>query len=478
MSEPEEEKDLEVSKETPGDEKKKSRLPAIIVGSIILIGAIAGTFWWLYARQFETTDDAFLEGNISQVSAKISAHIQKLHVKENQIVKKGDLLVELDSGDLVSKLEQTKANLKSAIAIRDKAKANASLVKQTGKTDFDEAGYNLGTAKTKIQTKNLNASSKLTDIEKAKRKLQTVDANLKRVQSQLPSAEAVLEQAKAQIPDAKTILQLAIAENERKQRLYESGDIPKKELEVAAKELSAARAENITKQKQVDIAQSDITSLRKQIDIERAILKEAETDIKIAENQYNQSLAEVETVKSESNESLGRLEATKSYPEKIAIEESEIGAAEARITEAEAAVSQAELELSYAKIYAPQDGFVVRNVVQEGSLVQPDQSLMAITQNEIWVIANFKETQLERIKIGQIVEIRIDAYPNSVFYGKLDSFQAATGGRMSILPADNATGGFVKVVQRVPIKIVFDEIPDKKYFLVPGMSAVPKVHIR
>jgi membrane fusion protein, multidrug efflux system len=208
------------------------------------------------------------------------------------------------------------------------------------------------------------------------------------------------------------------------------------------------------------------------------VLKEAETDIRIAENLYDQSLAEVETVKSESNESLGRLAATKSYPEKIAIEESEIGAAEAKISEAEAAVNQAELELSYSKIFAPQDGFVVRNVVQEGSLVQPDQSLMAITQNEIWVIANFKETQLERIKIGQIVEIKIDAYPNSIFYGKLDSFQAATGGRMSVLPADNATGGFVKVVQRVPIKIVFDEIPDKKYFLVPGMSAVPKVHVR
>ncbi len=468
----------EVLLESPIEEKKKTRLPIYLVGGLVLISAIAGFFWWQYARQFETTDDAFLEGNISNVSSKISANISKLHVKENQNVKKGDLLIELESADLQSKVDQARASLNLAFTIRDKAKASISLVKKTGLGNYNEANSNLGTTKTKIQTTKINASSKLTDIEKAKRKSQTSEANFKRIQSQIPASEAFLEQAKAQIPNSKIKLELALKETERIKRLHETGDISQKELDIAAKDLSSAKTEIITSQKQFEIAQSQLNSLRKQIDVERALSKEVESDIDSAENDYNQSLAQVETVKSESNESLGRLQSAKTFSEKVAIENSDLATAEARILEEEIAVKQAELQLSYSKIYAPQDGFVVKSSVQEGSLVQPDQALMAITQNELWIIANFKETQLERIKIGQLVEIRIDTYPNTVFYGKLDSFQAATGGRMSILPAENATGGFVKVVQRIPVKIVFNETPDKKYFLVPGMSAVPKVHIK
>jgi membrane fusion protein, multidrug efflux system len=162
----------------------------------------------------------------------------------------------------------------------------------------------------------------------------------------------------------------------------------------------------------------------------------------------------------------------------MAINDSEIQTAESEIAQAQAAVGQAELELSHTKIYAPQDGFVSKKTVVEGQLVQPDQVLMSISLPGIWVVANFKETQIERMKVGQPVEIYVDAYPNMTFRGRVESFQAGTGSRFSVLPPENATGNFVKVVQRIPVKIVFEEMPDENILLAPGMSVVPKVRVQ
>ena len=184
-------------------------------------------------------------------------------------------------------------------------------------------------------------------------------------------------------------------------------------------------------------------------------------------------------VSSQSDEASGRFEKANTLPALINVGQSDVEIAAAQVEQAQAAVAQAELELGYTKIYAPQDGYISRKAVQEGQIVQPEQPLMTITQGGIWIVANFKETQIERMKIGQIVDLRIDAYPDVTFRGRVDSFQAGTGSRFSVLPAENASGNFVKVVQRIPIKIVFDETPDpQKYLLVPGMFVVPKVHVR
>jgi membrane fusion protein, multidrug efflux system len=464
--------------ESSTEETKKSRLPIFIAAGVILIGAVIGTIWWLNVRQYETTDDSFLEGNISQVSPKISARIAKILVKENQLVKKGDLLVELDPSELESKLEQTKAALKSAVANREKAKANVALTRKTGVADVNQAGSNLQTAKKSVEKTRFDADAKQTAIEKARSEMRTAEAEVKRIQSQIPAAQATLEQAKANISLAQTKITVAENDYERHNRLFASGDVSKQRLDQTYQTLSEAKGEKITAQKQAEIAQSQINSLSKQVDVEKAKVNESKADINSAESIYRQSLSEVSVAASQADESSGRLQSANSLPEKIAVDSSEINTADAQIAEAQAAVNQAELELSYTKIYAPQDGFVARKSVQEGQLVQPDQALMAITQNDLWIIANFKETQLERIKIGQPVEIKIDAYPSIIFKGKVDSFQAGTGSRFSILPAENATGGFVKVVQRVPVKIVFDEMPDEKLFLVPGMSSVPHVKVK
>ena len=141
-------------------------------------------------------------------------------------------------------------------------------------------------------------------------------------------------------------------------------------------------------------------------------------------------------------------------------------------------VAQAELELSYTKIYAPETGRVTRKSVEEGALVQIGQPLLAIVPGDVWVTANFKENQIGRMTPGQSVEISVDAYPDKKFKGHVDSIQAGTGARFSLIPPENATGNYVKVVQRVPVKIVFDEPPDPKHMLAPGMSVVPEVAVK
>ncbi len=166
-------------------------------------------------------------------------------------------------------------------------------------------------------------------------------------------------------------------------------------------------------------------------------------------------------------------------PAQIAVEQSDVEIAAAQVELAQAGINQAELELGYTKIYAPQDGYISRKAVQEGQLVQPEQPLITITQGGIWIVAGFKETQIEKMKVGQTVSIYIDAYPSVTFSGKVDSFQAGTGSRFSVLPSENSSGNFVKVVQRIPVKIIFDEMPDsQKYLLVPGMSVVPSVRVK
>ena len=274
-------------------------------------------------------------------------------------------------------------------------------------------------------------------------------------------------------------MEVARIEHDRDRQLFDAGDVSKQKLEQSNKELNVAKGELTSAEKQVEIAASRLEALRRSLEVERSRIEEARAGIAAAENDYRQSQAQINLVSSQADESAGRLLEAKALPSKVAVDEADISAAEAEVAQAQAAVNQAELELGYTKIYAPQDGFVAHRSVQEGQLVQPDQTLMAITQSELWVVANFKETQIEKLKPGQVVDIYVDAYPSAVFRGRVDSFQAGTGSRFSVLPSENASGNFVKVVQRIPVKIVFETAPDNnKYLLVPGMSVVPKVHVK
>lgn len=187
---------------------------------------------------------------------------------------------------------------------------------------------------------------------------------------------------------------------------------------------------------------------------------------------------QVAATEAEVNVALGRLSDANSAPEQLRVRESEVEQITAEIGVARAALRQTELDLEHTKVQAPTSGRVARKSIHEGEHLRVGQIVMTIVPPEIWVIANFRETQLEDMKPGQPVEIRVDTYPGKVFMGHVDSMQAGTGARFSLLPPQNATGNYVKVVQRVPVKIVFDEVPDRELLLAPGMSVVPKVRVR
>ncbi len=444
----------EKTKEVESEEKKpRSKLPMIIVGAVLLVAGVCGLIYWLYARQFESTDDAFIDGDIIQISPKVASYVTKVYVKSNQQVHKGDLLLELNTQDLQARLEQAKAQLRAAEAQKNQSQAQVDLTRKTTQASQTQARSNVETAKSNVQQTARAADAKQSQITQAQTAVKTAQANL--------------AQARTQIPQAEANLNLAQKEYNRRLNLYDNGDISKQLLDQGLTALQTAQA-------QLDAA-------RKQTEAAASRVGEAQANVAVAQQNYQQSVAQIDLTQSQVNESAGRLQDAQAAPERIAVSETQVGTSAANIETARAAVSQAELDLTYTKIFAPEDGFIARKNIEVGQYVQPGAALMAISRsNEIWVTANFKETQLELMRVGQAVEIKVDAYPNEKFEGKIESFQAGTGARFSVLPTENATGNYVKVVQRVPVKIVFDRQPDddKAHLLAPGMSVEPSVKVR
>ena len=420
---------------------------------MLLLAGIGGLIYWLYARQFESTDDAFIDGDVVQISPKIASYVTKVYVKSNQQVHKGDLLLELNTQDFEARLEQAKAQLRAAEAQKNQSQAQVDLTRKTTQASQNQARSNVATAKSNVQQTALAADAKQSQIRQAQTAVKTAQANL--------------AQSRTQIPQAQSNLNLAQKEYNRRLNLYDTGDISRQVLDQGLTALQTAQAQADAAQKQVDAAQSRVG--------------EAQANVTTAQQNYRQSLAQINLTESQVNESSGRLEDAAAAPERIAVSQSQVGTSAANIETARTAVAQAELDLSYTKIYAPEDGFIARKNVEEGQFVQPGAALMALSQSdEVWVTANFKETQLELMRVGQAVELKVDAYPNEKFQGRIESFQAGTGSRFSVLPTENATGNYVKVVQRVPVKIVFDKQPDddKAHLLAPGMSVEPSVKVR
>ncbi len=435
----------------PKKETTKRRRIFLYGGIGILVLAVAGLLYWLYARQFESTDDAFIDGDIVQVAPKVSAYVSKVYVDGNQFVHKGDLLVDLNPETFAIKLEQAKAALLTAKSQSDQALANANLTRRSTSAAQTQARSNVETSRTTVEQTRFAAQSKQTQIDQARAAQRTAEANL--------------AQARAQVAQPDADVRLAETEYQRRLNLFNKGDISRQSLDQALNAVQNARSRLDSAQKQVNAAQSRVD--------------EARANVNTATENYRQSLAQVNVTQSQVGESQARLEDANAAPERVDVSQSAVETARANETAAEAAVHEAELELSYAKIYAPEDGYVTRKTVEEGQLVQVGTPLMAISQSdEVWVVANFKETQLETMQVGQKVDIKVDAFPSESFHGKVESFQAGTGSRFSLLPAENATGNFVKVVQRLPVKIVFDDPPERLKRLFPGMSAEPTVKVR
>ncbi|MBE0617633.1 MAG: HlyD family secretion protein, partial [Proteobacteria bacterium] len=240
---------------------------------------------------------------------------------------------------------------------------------------------------------------------------------------------------------------------------------------VSAQQLAHAQAAEKVSAAQMESVRGRVDTRRAQVEQAAAALQVAEDTLKQAESQVAARIAQREEVKA-------RLRGAQSAPQRVAYSRSQMDAAQAEIAQARAQVEQAELNLSYTGIRAPCSGYVTRKAVEPGSSVQVGQPALALVPREVWVVANFKETQLTRMRPGQPATVEVDAFPGVAFQAHVDSIQRGTGARFSLLPPENATGNFVKVVQRLPVKLVFDD-PQQvaAYPLAPGMSAEPAVDV-
>ncbi len=428
----------------------KHRRVIAVAAVVLIIGLIFGVRYWLYARSHESTDDAFIDGHIIQVSPKASGYVTKIYVADNQQVKAGDLLVELDARDYEVKLQQAKAALNAGLAKENEAKSNVTLTRATSSATIEQARAAVRRSRTEVASSRAGASGSQSRANQAAAAITTAQANLAQMQAQVVAAQAEATRADADVS--------------RYQTLYAKDEVSKQQLDQAVATANTARAELEAARQRVAAAEARVNEARSAQSAATDTARQAQTQIGGAEAGVN--------------EALGRLAQANTAPQSVAVSEAQAETAGATTEQLRAQVAQAELELSYTKIYAPENGRVTRKSVEEGALVQVGQPLLAIVPGDVWVTANFKESQIGRMTPGQSVEVRVDAYPDKTFKAHVDSIQAGTGARFSLIPPENATGNYVKVVQRVPVKIVFDETPDPKHMLAPGMSVVPEVAVK
>jgi membrane fusion protein (multidrug efflux system) len=395
------------------DNKGKTRrprrtwlLPVVLV--VLGIGLIAGIIYYLYARQFEDTDDAFLDAHIATISPRIDGHVIRVLVNDNELVKKDQPLVEFDPATLDTDVEQAQANLDEAIAKRNQSETQLDLIKKTAAAAKEQA-----------------------------------QAGVTAAQAGVDTAQAGIAQAGAQLDADKANAHKSELDLTRFKNLLTTGDVTQQQVDAAVADDATARAKVAASEKGVASA--------------KAQLAEAKAKVAEAQGQY----AEVNVV-----------------PERTAVSERDVNSADASISQLKAALDQAKLMRSYATITAPFDGRITKRSVEPGNYVEKGQPFFSLIPKDLFVTANFKETQLKNMQPNQAVEIKIDAYPNLVLKGHIDSLQEGTGSRFSMIPPENATGNYVKVVQRVPVKIVFDDPLDEKYDFAPGMSVEPSVRIK
>jgi membrane fusion protein (multidrug efflux system) len=339
----------------------------IIGGGVVVAAVVVGLLYYLHTRDWETTDDAFIQADITQVSSRVAGHVLHVYVTDNQDVKQGDKLVDLDPADFQARVDESQA----AVVAAEKGLLESQDMVVSAQADVGQSQASENAAKTEAD----RAHDELKRYESLSPEA--------RIQQQLINYQAAANSADAQ--------------------------------------LAAAKQKTIS-------AQSHVKSAQSQVQV-----------------------------------------------------------AEAQVKQAEASLASVKLQLGYAGIPAPISGFVTNKAVSVGDYVQVGQALMALVPSEpaqgggtyrpgVYVSANYKETQLDQMKPGQEVEFTVDAYPGHTFHGHLDSIQRGSGAAFSLLPPENATGNYVKVVQRVPVKITFDSTDN--YRLGPGMSVVPRVKIR
>ena len=435
----------------PGPSKPTRRLwlwALLCLAAVTGIGG--GTAYYFYSLSYESTDDAFIDGHIVPVSSRAAGHVAKVYVTDNQWVEQGTLLAELDPRDYEARLTAAEAALSAARAGHKSRSFGVDVTEITSTAGVDEASAAVEGAKAAVET--------------ARAAVATAKSQHAQAQAQLIATAAAVEQARADVLAAEARRQRAKAYLQRIQTLVPEHAASQDSLDEAS---SADR-----------VAEADVAAMRQKVKAQEAAVNQIQAAVAAAESGVRQAESGVAARLAAQGSAEAQFAGSKSAPKQVAQGRSQTDVAEAEAARAEAEAKQARLNLSYAKIYAPISGHVTRKSVEIGTHVQIGQPLLALVDPDVWVIANFKETQLARMQPGQPVTVTVDTHPGVKLAAHVDSLQRGSGSRFSLLPPENATGNYVKVVQRVPVKVVFDDLKQiEQYGLGPGMSVVPTVKV-
>jgi membrane fusion protein, multidrug efflux system len=391
----------------------------ILLALLLLVAAGAWVAWRHYSVR-ESTDDAQIDGHINPISARVGGTVTAVNVDDNQFVKAGTVLVQIDPRDYQVALSRARADL-----AQSEASARAA-----------ETGIPI--------TATMTASR----VATAEANVAAARAGLSAAEKEVAAARAQLNAAGARVREAQARSTLAGSNLARMKQLIAKDEISRQQYDASAAEAQAAAAA---------------------VESASAAVAQAEQGVPVAESHVAQARAAIAQAEA-------GVRAAGTGPDEVAVSRAQSGSAVAKIGQNRAAVEQAELNLAYTTVKAPVDGVVSRKGVETGQVVQAGQPLLAIVPlEEIWVTANFKETQLKNMRPGQPATVYVDTYGGREYRGHVDSIAAATGARFSLLPPENASGNYVKVVQRVPVKIVFEKGQEPGRLLRPGMSVVPTV---
>jgi membrane fusion protein, multidrug efflux system len=407
-------------KNTPRSRRRSAARVTVLI-LIVLVLAAGGWYLWKYLNTYESTDDAQVDGHINAISARVSGHVTEVLVEDERYVKAGDVLVHIDPSDYEVAVAKAEADL-----------ADAEAALQGSRIDIP-----------------ITATDTASQLRTAHSSRADAGAAVRGAQRQLDAAQARLATAQAQVREAEATFKNAADDVARYKLLVDKDEISRQQYDTSVSAADAAKAT---------------------LDARRASVGEAEQNIRFAQagvDQANEKIPQAEA----------SVDAAMTGPEQVAVSQAKAKSAVAQVAQRRALLQQAKLNLAYCTIVAPVTGIVGKKTVEVGQNISPGQQLMAVVPlDDIWVTANFKETQLSRMNPGQRVKFTVDAYGRE-YSGKVEAIGGASGSRFSILPPENATGNYVKVVQRVPVRIDLDPGQNDDHRLRPGMSVDPKVYV-
>ena len=385
----------------------------LIAGGAVVLSAIVGLF--LYYHNRETTDDAQVDGHITPMASKVYGRVGQVLIDDNQAVKAGQVLVKIDPRDYQAAVDQAKA----ALALAESEARSAGV-------DVPRTRENVASGTTSADAQLLGTQADLARAQTTYEQAQTAD--LAWAQANVEKSRANAELAKADLARYTPLMQ----KGEISKQQY---DAAKANAEASASALKADQEKFLQAQRSVDVAKAQLDAAKARVEQARAGVTSARADIR-----------------------------------QVSMKAADAQAKLAKVEQARAALDAAMLNLSYTEITAPVDGVATHKQVEVGQIVQAGQGLLVVVPlQNVWVTANFKETQLRNMKPGQVAQVKVDTY-GKTFSGHVDSIAGATGSVLSLLPPENATGNYVKVVQRIPVKIVLDAISSEKAVLRPGMN--------